>query len=175
MEKIIADIFAKTTDNEEIVATIRTILQPILNEREGDDNYLNKLSFCTGYQIKKAEILKTIIYNSLAHNTIGIGLDKKLITEKVDGIISSEADVNILNKTTDYYHSEVVFKSNNGKNATYIMTCMRFIIQSCLMLSFIEYLSKTQSSAIFSAPPDDTFAIITRVIEKYTRDLLATV
>jgi hypothetical protein len=178
MEHIIENIFIEIRENKEILAAINLSLQPILRERKEADNYekyFNKLSFCAGYQINKAKILKTIIYNSLLHNTIGYGLDKKLIMEKVDGIISAEADAGIFNVTADHYHSKAVFKSNDEKDATYIMTCMRFIIQSCLMIDFIAYLSKTQSKIIFAAPANNTMETITGALEKHTDIFLATI
>src|SRR5512139_2294400 len=96
MKNAIEEIFSNISDQQEIVSTINMNLSPVLQGRKEPGNkeeYFRKLLFCLGYHIRKVEILKSIILTYLKHNVIKKGLDKGQITANVDGIISSETDM----------------------------------------------------------------------------------
>ena len=175
MEKTIENIFEHIFDMNGIMTEINLNLQPVLLLRKDEKSrikYSDKLSFCVGYQIKKNEVLKTIVYNYLLHNTIGKNLNRKMILEKVDGIITSEVDVKKLVELTDHYFSSAAFKSDDERDATYIMTCMKHIIESWLAVSFIEYISSGKSDSLLKTSADKAMTVFNRTIEKYTKNVL---
>jgi len=178
MEKAIEKIFANIFDMNGIMAEINANLQPVLLLRRDEKSrikYIDKLSFCVGYQIKKNEVLKTIVYNYMLHNTIGKNLDRKVILEKVDGIISSEADVQKLMELTAHYFSSAAFKSDDERDATYIMTCMKHIIESWLTVGFIEHISSEKSKPLLKTSADKAMGAFNGTIEKYTKNVLANI
>jgi hypothetical protein len=175
MEKKIEKIFGQVFDMNGIMAEINSNLRPVLLTRKDEENrikYIEKLSFCVGYQIKKNEVLKTIIYNYMLHHTIGKDLNRKEILEKVDGIISAEVDVKKLMELTEHYFSSAAFKSDDERDATYIMTCMKHIIESWLAVSFIEYISIGKSDLLVKISADKGMTAFNRTIEKYTKNVL---
>ena len=175
MENMFDKIFGQVFDMNEIMAEINLNLRPVLLTRKDEESrikYIDKLSFCVGYQIKKNEVLKTIIYNYMLHHTIGKDLNRKEILEKVDGIISSEVDVKKLMELTDHYFSSAAFKSDDERDATYILTCMKHIIESWLAVSFIEYISSGKSDLLLKTSADKTMTAFNRTIEKYTKNVL---
>lgn len=175
MEKTIEKILGNIFDMNGIMTEINSNLQPVLLTRKDEKSrvkYIDKLSFCVGYQIKKNEVLKTIVYNYMLHNTIGKNLNRKMILEKVDGIISSEVDVKKLMELTDHYFSNVAFKSDDERDATYIMTCMKHIIESWLTVSYIEYISSGKSDSLLKTSADKAMKVFNMTIDKYTKNVL---
>jgi hypothetical protein len=171
MDNLIEDIFVRITDNKEILPEINSSLLPILKLRKEAKNtkeYSNQLSFCVGYHLKMVGILKTIITNYFIHNTITDNLNKEIILQKVDGIMSSEADADKLIELTNYYFSKSTFNSSVERDTAYIMTCMKNIIESCLMLNFIEYVSMKKPNLSSSSATDKALDEFYRMIEKYT-------
>jgi hypothetical protein len=176
MEKTFEKIFGHIFDMKGIMAEITANLQPVLLTRKDGAHrttYFDKLSFCVGYQLKKNEVLKTIVYNYMLHHTIGKNLNRQMILEKVDGIISSEVDVKKLLELTDHYFSGAVFKSDDERDATYIMTCMKHIIESWLTVGFIEHISSEKSDPLRKASADKAMQAFNRTIEIYSKKVLA--
>jgi hypothetical protein len=178
MKKTIEEIFVKTLNQKEILANVNLNLMPILQERNKANNqeeFLKKLSFCAGYHIKKVETLRAIIFSYFTHNTINRNLNKKRIFESIDGIIYSEAGENKIIEAADSYYKNASFKSNGERDASYIMTCIRFIIESCLMINFMEYVSNNRSNVDLPDSPDKSIEIFSNSIGKYVNNVFESI
>ncbi len=178
MKKVIEEIFLNISDQQEIVSTININLKPVLHSRKETDNkeeYFNKLSFCLGYHIKKVEILKSIILTYFKHNVIKKGLDKKQIEANVEGIISSETGMNELIETARAYYGEALFKSHEQRDASYLVTCMKLIVEACLLVNFIEYVSSRKHESFLAYPYEKLVEIFDKTLEKFAGDAIQVV
>ncbi len=170
MEKIMEEIFLNILDQQEIVNTININLRPVLQgrkESDSKDEYFNKLSFCLGYHIKKVEVLKSIILTYFKHNVIRKGLDKTQIETNIEGIITSENSMSDMIGTALTYYDKTLFKSLEQRDASYLMTCMKIIIESCLLVNFIEYVSNREHASFLSCPYDQLVEIFDKTLGKY--------
>ncbi len=178
MKNAIEEIFSNISDQQEIVSAININLSPVLHGRkESDDKeeYFRKLSFCLGYHIKKVEILKSIILTYFKHNVIKKGLDKNQITANVDGIISSETDMNELVETARAFYGKTVFNSRDQRDASYLMMCMKLIIESCLLVNFIDYVSNKKHGSFLSYSYDKLVEMFDKTLEKHAGNALQNV
>lgn len=169
MKNAIEEIFSNITDQQEIVNAINVNLRPVLHERKVSDNkeeYFRKLSLCLGYHIKKVEILKSIIFTFFKHNVIKKEMDKNQIAANIDGIISSETDMNELIEKARAFYGKTVFNSHDQRDASYLMTCMKLIIESCLLVSFIDYVSNKKHGSFLSYSYDRLVEIFDMTLEK---------
>ncbi len=170
MEKIMEEIFLNIRDQQEIVNTININLRPVLHgRRESDskDEYFNKLSFCLGYHIKKVEVLKSIILTYFKHNVIKKGLEKTQIETNIEGIIISETNMSDMIEAARTYYEKVSFKSLEERDASYLMTCMKLIIESCLLVNFIEYISNREHASFLSCAYDQLVEIFDKTLGKF--------
>ncbi len=178
MKNFMEKIFSKISDQRQIVSAININLKPVLHGRKESDNkeeYFNKLSFCLGYHIKKVEILKSIIHTYFKYNVIKQGLEKKQIEANVEGIISSETGMNELIKTARAYYGEALFKSAEQRDASYLITCMKLIIEACLLVNFIEYVSSRKHESFLPYPYENLVEIFDKTLEKSAGDALRVV
>jgi hypothetical protein len=178
MKRTIEEVFAKTFNQKEMLTNVNLNLQPILQERKeakNQEEFFKKLSFCAGYQIKKVDVLRSIVFSYLTHNTINKNLNKKRILENVDGIIYSEAEASKIVEAADSYYKNASFKSNGERDASYIMTCMKFTIESCLMINFIEYVSNNRSNINLPDSPDKSIEMFNNTIGKYANNVFESI
>jgi hypothetical protein len=174
MENVIDGIFTTTFDRQEIVDNVRNNLQPILHGRRAGENSkenFKKLSLCLGYHVKKVEILKGIVFTFFKYNTIKKGMDKDQISASVDGIISSESDKDSLLETAHAFLAKASFKSDEQRDASYLMSCMKLIIEGCLLVNFINYISNSRQISFLTFPSDE----LTETFEKILRERLGSV
>ncbi len=169
MENMIEEIFTGTFDQREILDAVQTNLRPLLHGRKGAENgeeYFRKLSLCLGYHIRKVEILKSIVSTFFRHNTIRKNMDKTQISATVEGIISSETDMNKLLETAHAFYAKALFKSIDQRDASYLMACMKLIIEACLLINFIEHISNGRHRSFLSLSPDKLVEIFDKTLEK---------
>jgi hypothetical protein len=169
MSNPIEEIFLNISDQQEVVKTININLRPVLHGRKESDNeeeYFNKLSFCLGYHIKKVEILKSIVLTYFKHNVIRKGLDKNQVEANVEGIISSETGMSELIETARAFYDKALFKSHEQRDASFLMNCMKLIIESCLLVNFIEYVSNREHKSFLSYSYDELVEIFNEILEK---------
>ncbi len=170
MKNVIEEIFSAVLDQQAIVGAVNANLQPVLHGRKTGDNgdeYFRKLSFCFGYHIKKVEILKSIIFTFFKHNIIKKNLDKNQIETNVDGILASEKDMNEMIETAHAFFGEVSFKSQDQRDASYLMSCMKLIIKACLLVNFIEYLSNEKHNSFLAASYDKLTDMFDKALDMY--------
>jgi hypothetical protein len=168
MQNVIEEIFSAVSDQQEIVNAVNVNLQPVLHGRKAGasgDEYFRKLSFCLGYHIRKVEILKSIIFTFLKHNVIRKNLDKSQIAANVDGIISSEKNMNELVETAHAFLGEASFKSPDQRDASYLMACMKLIIKACLLVNFIEYVSNNKHKSFLASSYDKLTEMFDKALE----------
>jgi hypothetical protein len=170
MKNLIEEIFSEVFDQEEIVAAVNMNLQPVLHCRKAGngEEYFKKLSFCLGYHIRKVEVLKSIIFTFFMHNVIRKNLDKSRIEADVDGIISSEEDMTKLIETAHSFYGNTLFNSQDQRDASYLMTCMKMIIKTRLLVNFIDYVSNRKHRSFLSVPYDKLTSIFDEVLDVYT-------
>jgi hypothetical protein len=170
MQNVIEEILSAVFDQQELVTAVNLNLQPVLHGRKTGDNgdeYFRKLSFCLGYHIRKVEILKSIIFTFFKHNVIKKNLDKNQIAANVDGIISSEKDMNELIATAHAFYDKALFNSLEQRDSSYLMTCMKLIIEACLLINFIEYVSNKKHKSLLSVSYEKLTEMFDKALNMY--------
>jgi hypothetical protein len=170
MKNVIEEIFSDVFDQQEIVNAVNMNLQPVLHGRKAGDNgdeYFRKLSFCLGYHIRKVEILKSIIFTFFKHNVIRKNLDKNQIAANVDGIISSDKDMNELIETAHAFIDKASFNSQDQRDASYLMSCMKLIIKACLLVNFIEYVSNRKHKSFLASSYDKLTEMFDNALDRH--------
>jgi hypothetical protein len=94
-------------------------------------------------------------------------LDKNQIEANVQGIISSETGMNELIETARAFYDKALFKSHEQRDASYLVTCMKFIIESCLLVNFTEYVSNRDHRSFLSYPYDELVETFKKTLERY--------
>lgn len=175
MQNIIEDIFTTTFDRQEVADAVKMNLQPLIQARKGaatPEEYFDKLSVCLGYHLKKVEVLKNIITTFFRHNTVRKKMDKKQISATADGIIASEADLTKLMEFARTSYDKTVFDSIDQRDASYVMTSMKLIIESCLLVNFIEYISNNKQASFLSYPPEKLIETFDKTLADITGKVL---
>ena len=178
MKNFIDEIFAKTFDRQQIVGAINENLQPVLHGRRGEEEreeYFKKLSFCLGYHVKKVEILKSIIFTYFKHNTIKKNMDREQILASVEGILSAETDMKSLIETGHAFYDKTLFKSYDQRDASYLMSCMKLIIEACLLVDFIHYVSNSRHKSILSFSPDKLIDMFGSTLKAHTGEVFQSI
>jgi hypothetical protein len=170
MADTVEEILNRSCDRTGLVDAVRINLGPILQERKRGEQaeMFRKLCLCAGYHIRKVEILKSIVFTFFKHNTIKKNVDRNGISSAVDGIISCETDIGALVETAHTYHGHLAFDSNEQRDAIYLTTCMRLIIESSLLVNFIEQISNAKDACVLPSPPEKLIEEFDRTLKRYT-------
>lgn len=165
----IEEIMRESLDQQEIMSVVKANLHPILQARkEEGEEYFNRLSVCLGYQMKKVEKLKTIITTFFAHDTIKKSMDKNEITRMVEGIVSFEADVAEVAETARTFYADTTFNSVDQRDASYLMACMKLIIEGCLLTNFVAYVSNNKTIRFSTFPQQQLGKTFEKTLGEFT-------
>ncbi|HET6421962.1 MAG TPA: hypothetical protein VFG19_17530 [Geobacteraceae bacterium] len=72
--------------------------------------------------------------------------------------------------TARAYHDKALFESRDQRDASYLTNCMKLIIESCLLVGFIEYVSSRKHASFLSYPYDKLVGNFNEILGKYAGD-----